>query len=133
MTLHVVAERSTCAMPSRRSTRRAWPSTPREGAALQGGVLRGCPRAHQARQQRSSLAAPKTYAKKSARWSTAALISQLMSVGTHQSKHVISELVRSIFDVDKMLYFVAPNGGRRGCTAVPSSWAGARDRRGAEE
>jgi hypothetical protein len=37
-----------------------------------------------------------------------ALISQLMSVGTHQSKHVISELVRSIFDVDKMLYFVAP-------------------------
>lgn len=37
-----------------------------------------------------------------------ALISQLMSVGTHQSKHIISELVRSIFDVDKMLYFVAP-------------------------
>jgi hypothetical protein len=37
-----------------------------------------------------------------------ALISQLMSVGTHQSKHVISELVRSIFDVDRMLYFVAP-------------------------
>jgi hypothetical protein len=36
------------------------------------------------------------------------LISQLMSVGTSQSKHVISELVRSIFDVDKMLYFVAP-------------------------
>ncbi|HEY5922857.1 MAG TPA: hypothetical protein VIV11_14360, partial [Kofleriaceae bacterium] len=37
-----------------------------------------------------------------------ALISQLMSVGTNQSKHVISELVRSLFDVDKMLYFVAP-------------------------
>lgn len=36
------------------------------------------------------------------------LISQLMHVGTHESKHVISELVRSIFDVDKMLYFVAP-------------------------
>jgi hypothetical protein len=36
------------------------------------------------------------------------LISQLMSVGTSESKHVISELVRSIFDVDKMLYFVAP-------------------------
>jgi hypothetical protein len=36
------------------------------------------------------------------------LISQLMSVGTTESKHVISELVRSIFDVDKMLYFVAP-------------------------
>jgi hypothetical protein len=36
------------------------------------------------------------------------LISQLMGVGTHQSKHVISELVRSIFDVEKMLYFVAP-------------------------
>jgi hypothetical protein len=37
-----------------------------------------------------------------------ALISQLMSVGTHESKHITSELVRSIFDVDKMLYFVAP-------------------------
>lgn len=36
------------------------------------------------------------------------LISQLMSVGTDQSKHVVSELVRSIFDVDKMLYFVVP-------------------------
>jgi hypothetical protein len=36
-----------------------------------------------------------------------ALIRQLMSVGD-ESKHVISELVRSIFDVDKMLYFVAP-------------------------
>jgi hypothetical protein len=36
------------------------------------------------------------------------LVSQLMSVGTHQSKHVISELIRSIFDVDRMLYFVAP-------------------------
>jgi hypothetical protein len=37
-----------------------------------------------------------------------ALISQLMGVGTNQSKHVTSELVRSIFDVDRMLYFVAP-------------------------
>jgi hypothetical protein len=36
------------------------------------------------------------------------LVSQLMSVGPEQSKHVISELVRSIFDIDKMLYFVAP-------------------------
>ena len=36
------------------------------------------------------------------------LISQLMSVGTSESRHVTSELVRSIFDVDKMLYFVAP-------------------------
>lgn len=36
-----------------------------------------------------------------------ALIKQLMSVGDG-SKHVISELVRSIFDVDKMLYFVTP-------------------------
>jgi DNA-directed RNA polymerase subunit F len=35
------------------------------------------------------------------------LIKQLMSVG-NGSKHVVSELVRSIFDVDKMLYFVAP-------------------------
>jgi hypothetical protein len=36
------------------------------------------------------------------------LINQLMQVGTTESKHVISELVRSIFDVDKMLYFVTP-------------------------
>jgi hypothetical protein len=36
------------------------------------------------------------------------LIGQLMSVGTQDSRHVTSELVRSIFDVDKMLYFVAP-------------------------
>jgi hypothetical protein len=36
------------------------------------------------------------------------LISQLMNVSNNHSKHVISELVRSIFDVDKMLYFVAP-------------------------
>lgn len=35
------------------------------------------------------------------------LVRQLMSVGG-ESEHVISELVRSIFDVDKMLYFVAP-------------------------
>jgi len=37
-----------------------------------------------------------------------ALISQLMAVGGSRSKHVMSELVRSIFDVDRMLYFVAP-------------------------
>jgi hypothetical protein len=36
------------------------------------------------------------------------LISQLMKVGAQESKHVVSELIRSIFDVDKMLYFVAP-------------------------
>ncbi|MEY2433667.1 MAG: hypothetical protein QOC92_3392 [Acidimicrobiaceae bacterium] len=37
------------------------------------------------------------------------LIRQLMGVsGAEESRHVISELVRSIFDVDKMLYFVAP-------------------------
>ena len=37
------------------------------------------------------------------------LIRQLMGVGgPEESRHVISELVRSIFDVDKMLYFVAP-------------------------
>lgn len=37
------------------------------------------------------------------------LIRQLMGVGApDESRHVISELVRSIFDVDKMLYFVAP-------------------------
>jgi hypothetical protein len=37
-----------------------------------------------------------------------ALISQLMRVGTAESKHVTSELIRSLFDVEKMLYFVAP-------------------------
>jgi len=37
------------------------------------------------------------------------LIRQLMGVGApEESRHVVSELVRSIFDVDKMLYFVAP-------------------------
>ena len=37
------------------------------------------------------------------------LIRQLMGVGgSEQSRHVVSELVRSIFDVDKLLYFVAP-------------------------
>lgn len=36
------------------------------------------------------------------------LLSQLLTVGTSESKHVTSELIRSIFDVDKMLYFVAP-------------------------
>lgn len=36
------------------------------------------------------------------------LISQLMSVAPKESKHVVSELVRSLFDIDKMLYFVAP-------------------------
>ena len=36
------------------------------------------------------------------------LVSQLMKGGTHRSKHVASELLRSIFDIDKMLYFVAP-------------------------
>ncbi|MGZ3303681.1 MAG: hypothetical protein ACXVBG_22620, partial [Isosphaeraceae bacterium] len=36
-----------------------------------------------------------------------ALIKQLTSVGSG-SRHVISELIRSIFDVDKMLYFVTP-------------------------
>jgi hypothetical protein len=36
------------------------------------------------------------------------LVSQLMSVGSGNNKHVTSELIRSIFDVDKMLYFVSP-------------------------
>lgn len=36
------------------------------------------------------------------------LIQQLMSADAQDSKHVVSELVRSIFDIDKMLYFVAP-------------------------
>lgn len=42
------------------------------------------------------------------------LIGQLMAVGEsqHQDEHVTSELVRAIFDVDKMLYFVAPEWWR---------------------
>jgi hypothetical protein len=38
------------------------------------------------------------------------LIAQLMSVGDkqQQDRHTTSELIRAIFDVDKMLYFVAP-------------------------
>lgn len=36
------------------------------------------------------------------------MIRQLMTVGGTESQHVTSELVRSIFDVDKMLYFVSP-------------------------
>ena len=36
------------------------------------------------------------------------LIQQLMRVGRDQSVHVTSELIRSIFDIDSLLYFVAP-------------------------
>lgn len=35
------------------------------------------------------------------------LIQQLMEVGNNRVPHVTSELIRSLFDVDKMLYFVA--------------------------
>lgn len=37
------------------------------------------------------------------------LVRQLMQVGSDQSPHITSELVRALFDVDKMLYFVAPD------------------------
>ncbi|MEW6731705.1 MAG: hypothetical protein AB1489_10290 [Acidobacteriota bacterium] len=42
------------------------------------------------------------------------LISQLLAVGEEQKQdeHVTSELIRAIFDVDKMLYFVAPDWWR---------------------
>jgi hypothetical protein len=36
------------------------------------------------------------------------LLQQLMNVGPRDRPHVTSELVRGLFDVDKMLYFVAP-------------------------
>lgn len=36
------------------------------------------------------------------------LLSQLTNFNTDQSQHVISEMIRALFDVDKMLYFVAP-------------------------
>jgi hypothetical protein len=40
------------------------------------------------------------------------LIEQLMRVGANQTPHVTSELIRALFDVDKMLYFVAPEWWR---------------------
>lgn len=40
------------------------------------------------------------------------LIGQLMNVGEAGSTHIVSELIRSIFDVDHMLYFVAPEWWR---------------------
>ncbi|MBI3170083.1 MAG: hypothetical protein HYZ22_16480 [Chloroflexi bacterium] len=40
------------------------------------------------------------------------LISQLMNVNQGGGKHMLSEMVRSIFDVDGMLYFVAPEWWR---------------------
>jgi hypothetical protein len=53
------------------------------------------------------------------------LISRLMTVGTHQTKHIVSELVRSIFDVDKTKCCTSlrPNGGRRVCIAAVSNSA----------
>jgi hypothetical protein len=36
------------------------------------------------------------------------LISQLMQAGDPKNRHVTTELIRSLFDVEKMLYFVAP-------------------------
>jgi hypothetical protein len=36
------------------------------------------------------------------------LLQQLTKAGVNQTPHVTAELIRSIFDVDKMLYFVAP-------------------------
>jgi len=35
-----------------------------------------------------------------------------------QTQHVVAELLDSIFDVDKMLYFVSPEWWRPGCTTV---------------
>jgi len=40
------------------------------------------------------------------------LIQQLMRVGSDQGTHVTAELVRSLFEVDHMLYFVAPDWWR---------------------
>lgn len=36
------------------------------------------------------------------------LISQLMKAGDGANRHITAELIRSLFDVEKMLYFVAP-------------------------
>lgn len=70
------------------------------------------------------------------------LIEQLMRVGRDQGTHVTAELVRSLFDVDQMLYFVAPDWWRArrrsygqqlagdAATAIPAEsvvgWGGAR-------
>lgn len=73
------------------------------------------------------------------------LIRQLMGAGSNQGTHVTAELVRSLFEVDRMLYFVAPDwwrarrrergrqqlvGGADGTTAVSDQdvvgWGGAR-------
>jgi hypothetical protein len=40
------------------------------------------------------------------------LVKRLMSVGDETNTHIMSELIRSIFDVDNMLYFVAPEWWR---------------------
>jgi hypothetical protein len=40
------------------------------------------------------------------------LIEQLMSVGADEQLHVTAELIRAMFDVDRMLYFVAPEWWR---------------------
>ena len=53
-----------------------------------------------------------------------------MNVGTLESKHVTSELVRSIFDVDKMLYFVAPEWWSPRLTAARNSLASPQARMG---
>jgi len=43
----------------------------------------------------------------------------------HQTRHVLSELINSIFDIDKMLYFVAPEWWKPRRTAAALSLGGA--------
>lgn len=40
------------------------------------------------------------------------LVTRLMNVGGETNKHIMSELIRGIFDIDNMLYFVAPEWWR---------------------
>ncbi len=40
------------------------------------------------------------------------LVKRLINVGGETNKHIMSELIRSIFDIDNMLYFVAPEWWR---------------------
>lgn len=40
------------------------------------------------------------------------LIGQLINISQDENRHILSELIRSIFDIDNMLYFVAPEWWR---------------------
>lgn len=49
------------------------------------------------------------------------LIAQLMEVGGEATPHIASELIRSLFDIDQMLYFVAPDWWRARRRILPNN------------